>query len=154
MLSGVVFLPLLLFGKTLCKFDVKLTFEQHGFELHWWVFFFSVATHYSTWLTGRLRGEESARTAGDVGLSPESGRSLGEENRQPTSVFLPGKPHGQRSLVGGSPWNHKRVGHNLAAEQHHRLWLPSGSAQPFGTKERLCGSQFPMNDVRGTMVSG
>ena len=22
----------------------------------------------------------------------------------PTSVFLPGKSHGQRSLVGGSPW--------------------------------------------------
>ena len=25
---------------------------------------------------------------------------------QPTSVFLPGKPHGQRSLVQ-SPWGHK-----------------------------------------------
>ena len=24
---------------------------------------------------------------------------------QPTPVFLPGKPHGQRSLVGYSPWN-------------------------------------------------
>ena len=128
MLSGVVFLPLLLFGKTLCKFDVKLTFEQHGFELHWWVFFFSVATHYSTWLTGRLRGEESARTAGDVGLSPESGRSLGEENRQPTSVFLPGKPHGQRSLVGCSPWGCKRVGHNLVTKQQIQDYSPPGSS--------------------------
>ena len=27
--------------------------------------------------------------------------------RQPTSIFLPGKPHGQRSLVGYSPWGHK-----------------------------------------------
>ena len=26
---------------------------------------------------------------------------------QPTPVFLPGKPHGQRSLVGYSPWGHK-----------------------------------------------
>ena len=26
---------------------------------------------------------------------------------QPTSVFLPGKFHGQRSLVGYSPWSHK-----------------------------------------------
>ena len=25
----------------------------------------------------------------------------------PTPVFLPGKPHGQRSLVGYSPWGHK-----------------------------------------------
>jgi len=30
---------------------------------------------------------------------------------QPTPVFLPGEFHGQRSLVGYSPWDH-RVGHN------------------------------------------
>ena len=38
--------------------------------------------------------------------------SLGQEDplekeRQPTLVFLPGKFHGQRSLVGYSPWGHK-----------------------------------------------
>ena len=27
---------------------------------------------------------------------------------QPTSVFLPGESHGQRSLVGYSPWGHKQ----------------------------------------------
>ena len=26
---------------------------------------------------------------------------------QPTPVFLPGEPHGQRSLAGYSPWGHK-----------------------------------------------
>ena len=26
---------------------------------------------------------------------------------QPTPVFLPGKSHRQRSLVGYSPWDHK-----------------------------------------------
>ena len=26
---------------------------------------------------------------------------------QPTSVFLPGKSHGQRSLMGYGPWSHK-----------------------------------------------
>ena len=31
---------------------------------------------------------------------------------QPTPVFLPGKSYGQRSLVGYSPWGHKRVGHD------------------------------------------
>ena len=41
----------------------------------------------------------------DVGLIPESGRSL-EEGRQPTPVFLLGESHGQRSLVGYSPWGH------------------------------------------------
>ena len=39
-------------------------------------------------------------------------QSLGQEDPleeawQPTPVFLPGKPHGQRSLVGYSPWGYK-----------------------------------------------
>ena len=33
------------------------------------------------------------------------------------SVFLPGKFHGQRSLVGYSPWSCKRVGHDLVTKQ-------------------------------------
>ena len=28
---------------------------------------------------------------------------------QPTPIFLPGKSHGQRSLVGCSPWGHKEL---------------------------------------------
>ena len=32
---------------------------------------------------------------------------------QPTPVSLPGKSHGQRSLVGCSPWG-RRVGHDQA----------------------------------------
>ena len=42
---------------------------------------------------------------------------------QPTPVFLPGKSHGQRSLVGYSPWGHKRVGHNWATED---AWMHGG----------------------------
>jgi len=38
---------------------------------------------------------------------------------QPTPVFLPGKSHGQRSLVGYSPWGCKKVGHNLAAAKNN-----------------------------------
>ena len=33
---------------------------------------------------------------------------------------LPGKPHGQKNLVGYSPWGHKRVGHRLATEQQQQ----------------------------------
>ena len=40
-------------------------------------------------------------------------RSLGRED--PTTVFLLGKSHGQRSLAGYSAWGH-RVRHNLAAD--------------------------------------
>ena len=43
----------------------------------------------------------------DLGLIPGSGRSPGEGKWQPTAVFLPGESHGQRSLVGYSPWDHK-----------------------------------------------
>ena len=35
---------------------------------------------------------------------------------QPTSIFLPGKSHGQRSLAGYSPWGHKKVRHNLVTK--------------------------------------
>ena len=28
---------------------------------------------------------------------------------QPTPIFLPGESHGQRSLVGYSPWGHKEL---------------------------------------------
>ena len=38
------------------------------------------------------------------GAIPGSGRSSGEGNGNPTPVLLPGKSHGQRSLVGYSPW--------------------------------------------------
>ena len=44
----------------------------------------------------------------DMGLIPELGRSPGLR-RQPTPVFLPGESHGQRSLVGSSPWGHKKL---------------------------------------------
>ena len=42
----------------------------------------------------------------DVGSIPGLGRSWRRE-WQPSPVFLPGECHGQRSLVGQSPWGHK-----------------------------------------------
>ena len=39
---------------------------------------------------------------------------------QPTPVFLPGESHGQRSLVGYSPWGHKEsdtTGHSRAQDK-------------------------------------
>ena len=54
--------------------------------------------------------KESACSAGDLGLIPGLGRSPGRSKCQPTPVSLPGKSHGQRSLVGCSPWGHKESG--------------------------------------------
>ena len=44
--------------------------------------------------------------AGDVGLIPGSGRSPGEGNATHSSI-LPGKSHGQKSLMGYSAWDHR-----------------------------------------------
>ena len=49
--------------------------------------------------------KESACNVGDMGSIPGSGKSPGEG--KPTPVFLPGESHGQRSLVGYSPWDRK-----------------------------------------------
>ena len=46
-------------------------------------------------------GKESAYNAGDVGLTPGSGRSPGEGNGKPTPVFLPGEFHEQRVIGHG-----------------------------------------------------
>ena len=59
---------------------------------------------------GGSSGKESNSGAGDLGLIPELGRSREDPWRrewQPTPVFLPGKSHGQKSLVGYSPQGHK-----------------------------------------------
>ena len=63
----------------------------------------------------------NAGDPGDMGLLHGSGRSprVGSGNPpqysclkwQPTPVFFPGKFHGQRSLVGNSPWG-RRVRHD------------------------------------------
>ena len=55
-------------------------------------------------------GKESACNAkdtGDLGSIPGLERSPGQGNGNPLQYFLPEKSHGQRSLVGYSPWGHK-----------------------------------------------
>ena len=58
-------------------------------------------------LPGGSDSKESACHAGDLDLIPGLGRSPGEENGNLAPIFLPGKSHGQRSLVGYSPWSCK-----------------------------------------------
>ena len=59
-----------------------------------------------------LSGKESAWSTGVIGSIPESGKAPGEGNGNP--VFLPGKSHDQRTLVGYSPSDIKRGGWDLA----------------------------------------
>ena len=52
----------------------------------------------------------------DSGLIPATGRSPGRGNGHPLPVFLPEKFHGQRSLVGYSPWDLKES--NMTEHTH------------------------------------
>ena len=61
-----------------------------------------------------LSGKEYVCSAGAVGSIPW------RRKWQPTPVFLSGKSHGQRRLVGYHPWGHKIVGHDLATKQQQR----------------------------------
>ena len=51
----------------------------------------------------------SVGDTGDPGWITGSGRSPGGRKWQPPPVFLPEKYHGQRSLVGYSPWGHREL---------------------------------------------
>ena len=53
--------------------------------------------------------KESTYNTEDQCLIPGLGKFPGEENGNPFLYFLPGKSHGQRSLVGYSPWGCKEV---------------------------------------------
>ena len=58
------------------------------------------------WLSGK---ESSCQCRGHRFLIPGLGRPPWRRKWQPTPVFLPGKSHGQRSLVGCSPWGCKEM---------------------------------------------
>ena len=61
-------------------------------------------------LPGGASGKESAcqcRRHRSCGFNPWARKIPWRRKCQPTLVFLPGESHGQRSLVGYSPWGHK-----------------------------------------------
>ena len=61
--------------------------------------------------SGRSNGKESACNVGDLGFIPGHRKIPWRRKWQPIPVFLPGESHGQRKLVGYSPWGH-RVRHD------------------------------------------
>ena len=57
---------------------------------------------------GGSDGKASACNVGDLGSIPGPGRSPGEANGKPLQYSCLENSHGQRSLVGYSPWGHKQ----------------------------------------------
>ena len=61
---------------------------------------------------------------GGLGSIPGSVRMIPQSEKwQPTPVLLPGKSHGQRSLVGYGPWGRKDSDTTERAHRH-RLFKP------------------------------
>ena len=68
------------------------------------VFIFGIFFSKYFWdFPGGSDGKASVYNAGNPGSIPGSGRSPGEGKWKSTPVLLPGKSHGQKSLVGYSP---------------------------------------------------
>ena len=57
-----------------------------------------------------------------------SGEDPLEKGMQPTQVFFPGEFHGQRSLVGYSPWGHKELDTTERLSTQHNVDVISGYA--------------------------
>ena len=71
-----------------------------------------------------LHGKQSTCQCRRLGFDPWVGKIPWRRKLQPTPV-LHGESHGQRSLVGYSPWNCKSVTHDLATKQQRQrnAWL-------------------------------
>ena len=66
---------------------------------------------------GFLGGLESACQYRRCGFDPWVGTNPGRKKWQLTPVFLPWRSYGQKGLVGYSPWDCKRIGHDLATKK-------------------------------------
>ena len=58
---------------------------------------------------GDSDGKEYACSVGDLSLIPWLGRSLGGRHGNPFQYSCLENPHGQRNLVGYSPWDCKEL---------------------------------------------
>ena len=69
---------------------------------------------------GGIGGKELTGDIRDMGLTPRVRKIPWRRAWQPTSVFLPGESHGQRSLVGYSPQGGKEL--DMTEDAHSELY--------------------------------
>ena len=74
---------------------------------------------------GGSAGKSPAANAGDVGLIPGLGRFLEKKMAAHFSILQPGKLHGQRSLVGYSPWSCKELNMTWRLNSHNQVVMLS-----------------------------
>ena len=112
------------------------------------------------WATNTFRGFSCGSVvknlpvnAGDLGLTHGSERSAGEENGNPLQHSCLGNPMDRRSLVGYSPWGHKRTGHNLVTKQQQSYYLIYMLLLLAHTRFSLAGYKYPgVKMLRACMV--
>ena len=85
-------------------------------------------------------GKESACQYRRRGFDPWVRNIPWRRKQQPTPVFLPGKSHGLRSLVGHCPRGCKRVGHDLATRQRQQSIQVAGLDD---LESIFCASETP-----------
>ena len=74
-----------------------------------------------------LSNKESACQRRRFRFDPWDGKIPWRRKWQTTPVSLPAKSCGQRSLVGYSPWSHKRVRQDLLTKQQQITFFESDS---------------------------
>ena len=80
-----------------------------------------VGRSFTIWATREVSGQEptcKCMRCVRGGFHPWVGRIPWRRAWQPNPVFLLGESHGQRSLVGYSPWGH-RIGHDWSDLAHY-----------------------------------
>ena len=87
-------------------------------------------------------------------FDPSVGKIPWRRKWQPIPVFLPGKSHGQRSLVGYSPWDHKRVRHDWTCEGWMDGWMDwkKMSSRTFIAREEKSVPGFKASKERLTLL--
>ena len=78
---------------------------------------------------------------GRPGFDPWVGKIPWRRKWQSTPVFLPGKSHGKRSLIGHSPWGCKEL--DMTEQLHFHLWLFWGFPGCSDGKESVCSVEDP-----------
>ena len=80
-----------------------------GYPEHQHLSFLRASRELASWLPWWLRWKSICLQCGRPGFNPWVGKISWRREWQPTPVFLPGKSHGQRSLVGYSLQGSKQL---------------------------------------------
>ena len=98
--------------------------------------------------------KEPACNAGDLGLIPGLGRSPGEGQGNPFQYSCLESPHGQRSLVGYSPWGRKELDMTgwLSTHTHTELGTLQTGEEEDGEEGERWREQSRQSSVQDSML--